>query len=167
MPEETQEASTIDKKDVKMGLASYTFRVKECTKEVSKSSGNQMLKVISELVDEPPVIIDGESVDVNGLEPKPKYISPLLEKDGNGFVPTKKCKTAVNEFRRSCGMDEVDLNDLANIEPAHFVGRKFTALANTKTDVMKDRETGREVINKLTGKPILTSSFEIGRILTA
>lgn len=156
------------KEEVKIPLASYTFRVKECTKEISKSSGNAMLKVLSELVDEPLMLVDEEQVDVNGLEPKPKYVAPLGEKDSQGNITyTPKCLKVINEFRKSCSMELITLADLSSLEPAHFVGRKFVALASSKSEPMVDRETKKEVINKLTGKPILSTSFEIGRVLTA
>jgi hypothetical protein len=145
-----------NKEDIKIPLGSYAFKIKECKKDTSKSSGNPMLVVKAEVVNEGPMIVDGETVDINGLEGT-KYIS----------LTEKSIKT-LNDFRESCGLEgKVGPADLSNVEPGHFEGRTFTALANTKEEDMVDRDTKQPVINKLTGKPIKSSRFEIGRILTA
>lgn len=164
----------MDKSEVKLPLASYTFKIKECSKEVSKASGNQMLKLSLELVDEPLMEIDGEQVDVNGLEPKPKYISPTAENvSGDPQKPvhefTQKCLKTVNEFRKALipPLDPITKDDLANIDTTHFLGRKLVMLASSKTEPMVDQVTKREVVNKLTGKVIMNTNFECGRILTA
>lgn len=156
----------MDKNQVKFPFNTYILRVKECTKEISKGSGNAMLKVIAEVVDEPPMRVDGEEVDVNGYEPKAKYVSPIVEKLSTGEMEiTDKCLKAINDFHASLGIDNITKADIPNIEPAHYVGRKFQALMETRMEAMVDRETKKELTNKITGQPITSPVTEIGRLV--
>lgn len=156
-----------DKTEVKIPFDTYWFRIKEATWEISKKNGNKMFKLITELVETPPLNVDGEEVDVNGLEPKPTYIAPVMESHPGGtHLVTTKCLNNVNNFRQNLRppLDRITAEDVVNIEPAHFVGRKFVATASTKQGTLKNPETGQDVINKLDGKPIQTFTFEVGRI---
>lgn len=149
-------------------LATYNFRIKECTLEVSKTSGNPMLKVITEICDEPKHRnSDGEEVDINGFEPKPKYISPVAEKDQSGnYVVTKKSLKMLNDFRRACGMEAATEAEAKEIQASHFVQRKFEGLGTPKKgDEMKD--AAGAVVRTKAGTPMFhPDAFEISRLIT-
>jgi hypothetical protein len=143
----------VTKEEVKIPRNGYFWRVQKAEKAISKDKGNPMLKLTCELVKEPPMLIDGEQVDVNGLVAT-KYLSPLTN------------KRTVNEFRESCEMPPIEEADLPNIEAGHYEGRIFHAIGSTNEEDQIDRDTKQPVINKLTGKPVRSSRLEIGRILT-
>lgn len=141
------------KEEVHIPRNGYFWRIRKAEKALSREKNNPMLKLEVELCKEPPMIIDGESVDVNGLVAT-KYISPLTN------IRT------VNEFRESCEMEPITEADLANIEAGHYEGRVFHAIGQTVVEDQIDRETKQPVINKLTGKPVKSSKLEVGRVLT-
>ena len=133
------EANPISQSDVVLKKQTYDYRVLECTRGQSKSSGRDMLTFNGEIINAEPINVkvtdaSGDitevTVDINGIE-IPCWQS-LEGKDSNSDRTVKRNVVALAETY-----------DFANPYSAGFdanmlVGKMFKVVAETVTEANKD-----------------------------
>lgn len=151
----TMEQAMVDNKPVVVPMNVYKLRVQDCKFGESKSSKKPMYTLECELVDNPPIVIDGKPVDVNGLTTF-KYASLTPEAFGN-----------LGQLHKSMGLPtNLTFTEVAaNPNPNLYIGRTFRALCGSKAKPVINEVTGTPVLHPDTQQPIINYSLEIKQVI--
>lgn len=131
----------------------YKFRISECAEQTSQKEGNRMLVSTCEIVENPPVMVDGQEVDVNGIEIT------------NYTTLTPKALFFVNQFQKALGLPELTDEDLPNVQASNYIDLKFYAIAEGKEVPVLDEEK-KPIINPYTGKAATQTQRRIIQFMT-
>lgn len=109
------------------------LRVREATNETSKNSKAPQHKLILEVINSAPFEVNGEPIDINGLE---FYSYSTL---------TEKALPFANKVRAAFGFSELKADDIARADAREFIGQTCYAIVESSEE---DR------INELTKEPV-------------
>lgn len=132
--------NNIPESEIRLTGEAYKLRCIECERSQSKA-GNPMLVQTFEIIENKPIIQEGEEVDINGV--KIFNFTSLID----------SMHVNVNYQRVALGLVKVTKAELDNINPLDYIGSVGWAYCDSKAEEMKNSVTKQPVINPLTGLP--------------
>ena len=125
------------------------LRCREAKKQKAKSSGNPQHVLTLEVINTAPFEVDGESIDINGLE-------------FNSYSTlTEKALEFVNRTRRAFGFSDLTAADLESADEKEYVGQVCWAFVES-TEEDRINELTKEVVkDPYTGEPMKTYNRRI------
>ena len=109
------------------------FRCREATNEVSKASNTRQHKLVLEVINAEPFEVDGNPIDINGLE---FY---------NWSTLTVKALPFANRVRAAFGFNDLKEEDISSADAREFIGQTAYAFVESSEE---DR------INEITKQPV-------------
>lgn len=120
------------------------LRCRDAKKQKSKSSGNNQHVLTLEVINTAPFEVDGEPVDINGLEFT--AYSTL----------TEKALEFVNRIRRAFGFADLTKDTLDNADEKEYIGQVCYAFVETIEEDRINELTKEVVKDPYTGAPMKT-----------
>lgn len=146
-------AIEINKYDVRIpGHIAYDLKVKTGEKKLSTQKQTPHHHLECEIINAVPLDVDGQQVDINGI---------IIYKD---VYLTDKSIRFINEFRRACGMEEIDVNDIHRDSSQLYVGKVFKCSINSSLEPRVDKVTKVALMDPYTRKAVTDIKREIGTI---
>lgn len=116
------------------------LRVREASNETSKASKAPQHKLILEVIEAAPVEVNGESIDINGLE---FYSYSTL---------TEKALTFANRVRAAFGFSDLTKDDFSRADAREFIGQTCYAIVESTEEDRVNEATKEPVKDPYTGQ---------------
>lgn len=119
------------------------FRVIEAKKQQSKQNNPQHVLTL-EVINSAPFDVDGENIDINGLE----FMS--------FSTLTSKALEFANRVRRAFGFNDLTEQDIDSADPKEYIGQVCWAIVESTEEDRINELTKEPVIDPYTGRPMKT-----------
>lgn len=125
------------------------FRVREATNEKSKATQSPQHKLILEVIEADPFEVNGESIDINGLD---FYSYSTL---------TAKALPFANRVRAAFGFNDLTESDIGQADAREFIGQTCFAIVESAEEDRINELTKEPVKDPYTGQTMKTYSRRI------
>lgn len=133
--------------NVKLPLNSYRLRCIECKSGKSKKGSPQLTQTF-EVFGASPIVIDGHTIDVNGV------------KVNNWATLQDNTLDMFNQMREALDLPPVNSPN-AVLNELEYKGREGAAICVSESLEMKNEVTGEPIINPNNGQPVIQWSRKV------
>lgn len=149
--------SALEEKPLVLPKQVRNLRIMDAKFSLSKKASTPMFSFEVELDDNPQEVINGQTVNVNGLKPRDMYLTI-----------TEKSLKYLGYIHKAGGLSTKGVtvaSILAAPKPSIYIGVKFRAIVVSVETQKKNEATGEPVLHPDTKQPISRWSLEVMEVI--